>query len=468
MSTAVSDSAASRPSRLKVGLLSLLVIVPLLIGAGLMAATGWQPAEAWTKEEVAGAPSAGESPEAALADARSKASVAQANSSLLDTGSQQLADGTEQLRGGAEELGGGIDELSAGSQQLVDGLTQLQAGTGQLGSGANELADNVGGAVDQVLSLGAVQGQILEAIDGTLQDLHGVATPEAKEIRDQLRGLRGQVETFDINESLGGDLNRLKDGSRELANQLSVPGYAYHDGIYQAVEGAKQLNAGIGELDGGVGEALDGVGQLDDGAQRINDMASTNQENILDILRVLPVAQEDAEPVRALSPITGLLIGLLTIAGGVALGVVRKRWWLVLLGTILAAGVGVGLLALFATGWTWEATGWAAGVLALGVLATAMLTRAALALCGPKWGAVVITVANLIQLAVVGWVWKAATTTGIASFWQIAASVLPLHWMTTGVTVAGNDGAGGMLWASLGVLGAVAVLGSGAAFLSRR
>lgn len=468
MSTAVSDSAASRPSRLKVGLLSLLVIVPLLIGAGLMAATGWQPAEAWTKEEVAGAPSAGESPEAALADARSKASVAQANSSLLDTGSQQLADGTEQLRGGAEELGGGIDELSAGSQQLVDGLTQLQAGTGQLGSGANELADNVGGAVDQVLGLGAVQGQILEAIDGTLQDLHGVATPEAKEIRDQLRGLRGQVETFDINESLGGDLNRLKDGSRELANQLSVPGYAYHDGIYQAVEGAKQLNAGIGELDGGVGEALDGVGQLDDGAQRINDMASTNQENILDILRVLPVAQEDAEPVRALSPITGLLIGLLTIAGGVALGVVRKRWWLVLLGTILAAGVGVGLLALFATGWTWEATGWAAGVLALGVLATAMLTRAALALCGPKWGAVVITVANLIQLAVVGWVWKAATTTGIASFWQIAASVLPLHWMTTGVTVAGNDGAGGMLWASLGVLGAVAVLGSGAAFLSRR
>ncbi|MDY5840832.1 MAG: hypothetical protein SPJ78_09025 [Corynebacterium camporealensis] len=468
MSTAVSDSAASRPSRLKVGLLSLLVIVPLLIGAGLMAATGWQPAEAWTKEEVAGAPSAGESPEAALADARSKASVAQANSSLLDTGSQQLADGTEQLRGGAEELGGGIDELSAGSQQLVDGLTQLQAGTGQLGSGANELADNVGGAVDQVLGLGAVQGQILEAIDGTLQDLHGVATPEAKEIRDQLRGLRGQVETFDINESLGGDLNRLKDGSRELANQLSVPGYAYHDGIYQAVEGAKQLNAGIGELDGGVGEALDGVGQLDDGAQRINDMASTNQENIFDILRVLPVAQEDAEPVRALSPITGLLIGLLTIAGGVALGVVRKRWWLVLLGTILAAGVGVGLLALFATGWTWEATGWAAGVLALGVLATAMLTRAALALCGPKWGAVVITVANLIQLAVVGWVWKAATTTGIASFWQIAASVLPLHWMTTGVTVAGNDGAGGMLWASLGVLGAVAVLGSGAAFLSRR
>lgn len=468
MSTAVSDSAASRPSRLKVGLLSLLVIVPLLIGAGLMAATGWQPAEAWTKEEVAGAPSAGESPEAALADARSKASVAQANSSLLDTGSQQLADGTEQLRGGAEELGGGIDELSAGSQQLVDGLTQLQAGTGQLGSGANELADNVGGAVDQVLGLGAVQGQILEAIDGTLQDLHGVATPEAKEIRDQLRGLRGQVETFDINESLGGDLNRLKDGSRELANQLSVPGYAYHDGIYQAVEGAKQLNAGIGELDGGVGEALDGVGQLDDGAQRINDMASTNQENILDILRVLPVAQEDAEPVRALSPITGLLIGLLTIAGGVALGVVRKRWWLVLLGTILAAGVGVGLLALFATGWTWEATGWAAGVLALGVLATAMLTRAALALCGPKCGAVVITVANLIQLAVVGWVWKAATTTGIASFWQIAASVLPLHWMTTGVTVAGNDGAGGMLWASLGVLGAVAVLGSGAAFLSRR
>lgn len=464
----MSDSAASRPSRLKVGLLSLLVIVPLLIGAGLMAATGWQPAEAWTKEEVAGAPSAGESPEAALADARSKASVAQANSSLLDTGSQQLADGTEQLRGGAEELGGGIDELSAGSQQLVDGLTQLQAGTGQLGSGANELADNVGGAVDQVLGLGAVQGQILEAIDGTLQDLHGVATPEAKEIRDQLRGLRGQVETFDINESLGGDLNRLKDGSRELANQLSVPGYAYHDGIYQAVEGAKQLNAGIGELDGGVGEALDGVGQLDDGAQRINDMASTNQENILDILRVLPVAQEDAEPVRALSPITGLLIGLLTIAGGVALGVVRKRWWLVLLGTILAAGVGVGLLALFATGWTWEATGWAAGVLTLGVLATAMLTRAALALCGPKWGAVVITVANLIQLAVVGWVWKAATTTGIASFWQIAASVLPLHWMTTGVTVAGNDGAGGMLWASLGVLGAVAVLGSGAAFLSRR
>ena len=81
------------------------------------------------------------------------------------------ARGAEQ---GADELGGGVDKLATGSQELVAGLNQLQSGTNTLGGGATELANGVGGAVDQVVGLGAVQGQILQAIDGTMRDLEEI------------------------------------------------------------------------------------------------------------------------------------------------------------------------------------------------------------------------------------------------------------------------------------------------------
>src|SRR5699024_2908636 len=115
---------------------------------------------------------------------------------------------------------------------LHDALLILQASTGQLGDGASQLANAVDAAVSQVVGLGAVQGQLLEAVDAAELDLKDIDTDDAKEIRGAIADLKGQLEAFDVEAEVTTPLTELQNGSRELANQLDVPGYAYHDGIY--------------------------------------------------------------------------------------------------------------------------------------------------------------------------------------------------------------------------------------------
>ena len=168
--------------------------------------------------------------------------------------------------------------------------------------------------MDQVVGLGAVQGQILQAIDGTMHDLEGNKSKEAKQIRSQLGDLRAQVNNFRLDNSVTDQLKKLKDGSRDLSNQLAVDGYAYHDGVNQAVSGAQELNAGIAELNQRVDEALEGVDKLDDGAGRLSSMAAQNQTNVGDIQRALPPAQAASEgPAHLLSPIVAMLISALVL-----------------------------------------------------------------------------------------------------------------------------------------------------------
>lgn len=524
--TAPATSASTHPRpprrRLWIALATLLLLVPLAAGAVVAYAAKWEPAQAWNADgqQVLGAPapqSAGSAAsDPALVDARRAAGLAQTQAGFLETGTDKLTDGTGQLRGGAGELADGVDDLVAGAQELVNGMTQLQAGTGELGAGATELADGVGTAVDQVVGLGAVQGQILTALDSTLDSLQDVDTPQAREISRQLEQLRTQVATFRIDNSLTDQLTKLKDGSRELANQLDVPGYAYHDGIFQATEGAKRLNSALGELNGRVDEALAGVDELDDGAQQLQTMAEENKANLDKVQRSLPATAAmpggatsgaagaggtgqgaDADAAGAggtgqaaggtgaedpgaegsgarplLSPVVAVLIAALILLGGFALGAVwassharvfrlRTGHLVAVLvgGTVLLTALGVGLFAILASSVGPVNLAWAGLVSAVAVVASAASARAIWGAFGAGFGSVVLGVFGLAQALLVGWLWKSAAAADVSAVWLAVANLSPLNWTTLGLTVAGNSGTWSLLYTAAGVLVATAAVG---------
>lgn len=461
-STASTASASS--SRWRTLLLLVLLAVPLIVGTAVATWSQWEPAHAWSSAaQPYGAPQANStSPE--LKEAAEAASHAQAQASILKSGADRLNKGTSELDKGAGELGEGVEKLAGGSQELVSGLNQLQSGTNTLGGGATELANTVGGAVDQVVGLGAVQGQILEAIDGTVLDLKGNDSKEAKQVRSQLGDLRKQVENFRLDESLTGELKKLKDGSRDLSNQLAVSGYAYHDGINQAVAGAQQLNQSIAELNSRVDEALDGVGQLDDGAGKLTGMAEQNQSNLGAVQRALPPAHVAAEEdARQLSPVIAMLISALVLLAGSAAGVAWKLgfhpWLMVLGGSLAAVAIGEILLFVLSIGLTPIAAVAAGGALFLGALSSALIVRGLLELCGMTVGSILAAIFGIGQTALVGWLWKSAAIAGVDKVWQVVANLLPLNWTTAAVTVAGNDGEAVVLWTGLAVLGAITLVG---------
>ncbi|AJK67854.1 hypothetical protein [Corynebacterium marinum] len=451
---------------------AILLLVPLIVGTIVAAATHLDAARSWSSaEEPAAAPVAAHGTE--LVDARRAAGEAGAQAGFLATGTGELVDGVAEMREQATVLPEQFDEAVVGAQQLHQGLVELQAGVGQLGGGATEVADGVGGAVDQVVGLGAIQGQLIEAIDRTTRELDGAEDPRLIEARTQLLDLRGQVENLQLNGAVADQLRALKDGSREIANQLSVPGYAFHDGVYSATKGAQDLSYGLSQAQGGVGEAVAGVGTLDEGAQRIDDMATRTQDRIGAVQRALPVTQtavteSTAGPVAALTPMYALLIAALVMLGGAFAGATRN-WW-ILLGAVLGlTGLGVMLLWLTATGLTATVAAWSALVLVLATVAAAVATRVLLSLAGPAAGWIAAGVLGLAQIGLVGWVWKSLSATDVAGGWQILANLSPLSWATAGLTTLGNEGSPQILWLALAVLGAMAVAGvSGVALGGRR
>lgn len=459
---------AAQPGRTRSLLIAAFLLVPLIVGAVVAAVSQWQPAQAWS-EEQAGAPSDGTIDPTELYDVARALTEANAQAGFLANGTQQLTDGTGELKGGADELGGGVDQLAGGSQELYDGLIQLQSGTAQLGNGATELADGVGNAVDQVVGLGVVRGQILEAIDGTVKDLEGNNSDEAKEIRSQLGDLRSQVENFQFDKSIQDQLIQLKDGSRELSNQLAVNGYAYHDGVYQATEGAKQLNAGIGELNAKVDEALKGVDELVAGAEKIDGMAQQNKTKVQGAQRALPTvagpAGQQSEPSQLLSPIVAMLLAALAVLGGGVLGALLtrvERRLLTLIGGAAVIGVVVGLLmVLLATGVTATAVGWAVlAAMGAGVASASAMFALARGLGIPGWGLGILL--GVLQVGVVGWAWKAASTgTDLATAMSAFVHLFPMQWATSAITVAGNGGNSPQLFAAMAILGVIIAVSIG-------
>ncbi|GAB2502586.1 hypothetical protein CATRI_01140 [Corynebacterium atrinae] len=461
-------------SRVRSWLVALLVALPLIIGTAVAALTGLDPAKSWNSDtEPAGAPVAssptGIDP-SQLVDARRAAGEAGSQAGFLVAGTGELVEGTGKMREGTAGVEDKFGAAVTGSQQLSQGMVELQAGMGQLGPGAIQVADGVGMAVDQVVGFGAFRGQLLTGIDQMLSKMEGSRDPEVIAARDQLLSLRSQAEVFELDEATSAQLSQLKSGSREIANQLGVPGYAFHDGIYSATKGSQELAAGLSQAQGGIDEALEGVDALAEGAVKIDNMAGQTQDRIGAIQRTLPVVQAapttgDAasESTRTLTPTYAMLIASLVLLGGAAAGAVagltRHRWAFLGAATAVFTALGVILLAILSTGLTFIAGALAAVVLALGVLTSAGLTHLMIRLLGPFTGSITAAVLGLAQIGLVGWVWKTASSAEVAPVWQILANLTPINWATSGLTALGNGGSQQALWLSLGVLVGTAVLG---------
>lgn len=468
----MSSGSQNRLRGVRGAILAILLVLPLIAGALFVAGDGMDPARTWSADdEATGAPADSQAIlPADLVDARRAAGEAGAQASLLTTGTEELADGAAELREGVTPLQEGVSEAAGGAGELFQGMVEIQAGVGQLGVGATEIADAVGGAVDGVVSLDAIRGQIIGAVDRTVAELEDNDDPNAVELREELLGLNEQLTLVDIAPDLADQLIALRDGSREIANQLTTPGFAFHDGIYAATQGAADLNAGLGEIDEGMAQAVDGITQLDDGATQIDTMA-TNAHNRVDSVNrslpaVAPVAEAAVEegPTQSLSPVVAMLIAALVMLAGAAIALAAhllpaRRWLIVLGGTAATLVAGIVALLVLATGLSAASVWLSALALAVGALAAVGLTSAGIKLFSVVGGVGVTAVLGVLQLGVVGWVWKTATATQVADWLQVVAALLPLHWATTALSAAGNVGASGPLWLGVGVLAVVAAVG---------
>ena len=422
-------------------------LLALVIGAFLP----MSPADTWANAgrdaEVSGAPQVGPDN---LGDARRAAGEAGQQAKVLKEGAGQLAAGIGEAQGQTQQLIDALAAAQSGSQQLADGMVELQAGTGQLGAGATQLADSIGEVVGQVSGFEAVRGQVVGAIDRSLEELKGAKDPEAVKARESLKDLRAQAETAQLPPDVVAKMNQLRDGSRDLANQLAVPGYGYHDGIYTATNGSAELAAGLRELQAQTGQATGGIDELVAGVEKINQMAGMNADKVGAVRAALPVpavapGAAGAEPVGpTLAPVAAMLLAAMAVLGGTALAAAwfasRGRWWILSAGSVVLAAAGTILAGVIGSGFGVQEYGVAFIGLLLGTLASAGLASVLSRAFGAGVGLGSAGVLALVQTGLVGWVWRTATTAQVDSVWVALSQAAPMHWVSTAVSAGGNGG----------------------------
>lgn len=423
-------------------------LLALVVGAFLP----MSPADTWANAardaEVSGAPQVGPDN---LGDARRAAGEAGQQAKVLKEGAGQLAAGIGEAQGQTQQLIDALTAAQTGSQQLSDGMVQLQAGTGQLGAGATQLADSIGEVVGQVSGFEAVRGQVVAAIDRTLAELKDAKDPEAVQARESLQGLREQAETAQLPPDVVAKMNQLRDGSRDLANQLAVPGYGFHDGIYTATNGSAELARGLAELQGQTAAATGGIDELVAGVEKINQMAGMNADKVAAVRAALPVpavapGADAAEPAGpTLAPVAAMLLAAMVVLGGTALAAAlclttRTRRWIVAIGSIVLATAGTILAGILGSGF--GAAEYAIAFVGLwaGTLASTGLASLCFLALGTAAGLTVAGVLALLQTGLVGWVWRTATTAQVDTVWVALSQAAPMHWATTAVSAAGNGG----------------------------
>lgn len=433
------------------------------------------PASTWT--HAAGAPQAHVAPDP-LSDTRRATADAAAQLSLLTAGTSQLVSGAGDLDEGAVALADAIAQARAGAHELSGGMVELQAGTGQLGAGATQLADSVGEIVAQVAGFEAVRGQVVAAIDRSLESTKDSRDPDVVAMHDTLKELRQQALTAEIPADAVAKMTQLRDGSRDLANQLAVPGYAYHDGIYTATNGAASLATGLSELEAQVQEASGGISQLVDGSTRLDTLANQSASSVSAVRASLPAAVASGqgagpgdetragagERSSTLAPVGAMLLAALAVLGGTALGAAislasRGRGWVLGAGTVITTAAGTLLTAMLGAGLGAQHYAVVAAGLALGTLAAAGLTRALANAWGPAVGLGVAGTLALAQVGVVGWVWRTAAATAVSGAWVAVSQAMPMHWATAAVSAAGNGGDGRAIVSALLASAALAAVG---------
>ena len=459
------SAAASRSRKI---LTALLLLVPLIAGTIYASAMSLDVSRAWSSaDEVTGAPAASVATNnQELIDARRAAGEAGAQAGFLTSGTEELTSGTQELIDGAAPLEEGVSAAADGAAQLHDGLIQLQAGTGQMGTGATEIADGVQNAVEQLGGLVVVQQQLLGALNEADKQLASSKIPEAEDLRKQITEVRGHLENFGISVEMTDQLDQLRSGTRDLANQLAVPGYGFHDGIYSATNGAAELSAGLQELEAGVGTAVEGFTALDEGVNRLDSMAALNEEKTAAVQRAPQVpagtieATADEERTSALAPMYAFLISALVMLAGAALGwATLKNKWLMAFAVIGVTAIGGIILFTVALGMSVVALFGALGILLLATVVAGILSRILLDVLGTT-GAIVVSVLGWVaQAAVIGHVWSVTAVSDIALVWRVVAGMMPLHYPTFAVTSIGNGGSAAAIWMATAVLLAMGVFG---------
>jgi hypothetical protein len=423
-------------------LAGLLLAVPVVFGACYSVVADIDPADSWSDgQQRLGAPAVADS--TALVDARRATGEANSQASFLVNGTGQLVDGTEQLSNRSDEVSDAVTGAKDGAKQLSDGMVELQAATGQMGDGATKVADGVQTAVDQVVGFEAARGQIVGTLDRYIADLKNAKDPDSVKLREQLVGFRDQANAFELDGNIKTQLEDLKNGSRELANQLDTPGYAFHDGMYSATKGSKELSDGLNQLDAGVAEALAGVNELEQGAAKVDNMAGLTKDRIGGIQRAMPVTQagtpeaELAGISRTIAPMYAFLIAAAVLLGAV-LRVKDNKWLMALMVVGLAAmascltgvlGVGIGVGELAGV----------AGIAVLTALAGMLSGVVLVRLVGALWGQAIAFVGVLAQIGIVGMAWNQATTHSPDGVWAIISALLPVHYSTSALAALGNS-----------------------------
>ncbi|MFD5174272.1 YhgE/Pip family protein [Nocardia sp. NPDC058379] len=198
--------------------------------------------------------------------------LAQGTAQLAD-GSGQLSAGLDEAALGASQLVAGARELHAGTVQLAGGADELVSGTDQLGTGATQIRDGVDQIITPLLDALAPAGQLATQLNPLLDELSRNADPALADAAVQLKDLLGQVGPTDP-DSLVGQLAQLRDGTAELARQLTDPTAEYRAGVLALADGSGQLRDGAGELGAGAAELSTGLGQLAAGGHELRDGAT--------------------------------------------------------------------------------------------------------------------------------------------------------------------------------------------------
>lgn len=438
---------------------SLLLCVPLIVGAGYILITDADPADSWsTPDQRAGAPAAIDA--AALVEARRAAGEASTQAGFLTSGTSELAKGVGEATANIDTLIQAIEDAKNGSQELSKGMVELQAATGQMGEGANRLATGVEQAVGQITGIEQVRSQLVTSLDAYIKEFSASTDPQILALRDQLTVFRDQANAIAIDQASLGQLGELQSGARELSNQLHAAGNPYRDGIYRATTGSQDLAAGLAQLDNEVEAAMGGVDDLGSGAGKIDDMAQRTADKIGAITRAMPTGTTTTA--HTLAPLYALLIAVAMVLGAVLRG--RDTLW-----AALAVGAaGAGLFALLGSGLTPVSILGALAITVLTCVGTMLGSSALVRAFGQRTGRALSIAGALLQVGVVAWTWSTAITSDLGTWLLGASSLMPLHYATVGLSTLGNTMNPEQLLLSGGVLLGCLLCAAGANWAQRR
>ncbi|MBC3185461.1 YhgE/Pip domain-containing protein [Corynebacterium sp. zg-331] len=201
----------------------------------------------------------------------------------LTDGSQRLTDGSgtlteklgeadagaHKLAEGAGRLDDGLTRAKDGSQQLAEGLGQLNAGTERLADGAGQVSGGVDQVVDTLGTVAGAQQRLVGRLDNAAAMLREANLAPTNGLAAEVEGLAASIREAGLGPEKFNQLLQLKDGARQIADQLSNPVSEYRSGMNRAASASQELAAGIAQLKDGSAQLLVGANTLADGTSQL-------------------------------------------------------------------------------------------------------------------------------------------------------------------------------------------------------